>query len=55
VYRGQTAIHTEEPFVLQGLGRHWKVEKIQVKSPGSDQIPAKLIQAGLGGGVNFAF
>jgi hypothetical protein len=58
MYRGagglrQTEIHTAEPFLPQPSASEddVAVRKLKrYKSPGSDQIPAELIQAG-GGGV----
>jgi hypothetical protein len=48
----QTEIHTAEPFVLEPSAAEVEVAIRKIKSykaPGSDQIPAELIQAGVGG------
>jgi hypothetical protein len=51
----KTEIHTEEPFVPGPSAAEVEVafrKMKRYKSPGSDQIPAELIQAG-GGGIAF--
>jgi hypothetical protein len=45
----QTEIHTAEPFVPEPSGAEVEVairKMKRYKAPGSDQIPAELIQAG---------
>jgi hypothetical protein len=45
----QTEIHTAEPFVPEPSAAEFKVAIRKIKRykvPGSDQIPAELIQAG---------
>jgi hypothetical protein len=45
----QTEIHTAEPFVLEPSAAEVEVTIRKIKrynAPGSDQIPAELIQAG---------
>jgi hypothetical protein len=43
----QTEIHTEEPFVPEPSAAEVAIRKLKrYKAPGSDQIPAELIQAG---------
>jgi hypothetical protein len=49
----QTEIHTAEPFVPEPGAAEVEVairKMKRYKAPGSDQIPAELIQAGAGGG-----
>jgi hypothetical protein len=48
----QTEIHTAEPFVPEPSAAEVEVairKMKRCKAPGSDQIPAELIQAGEGG------
>jgi hypothetical protein len=48
----QTEIHTAEPFVPEPSATEVEmaIRKLKrCKAPGSDQIPAELIQAGRGG------
>jgi hypothetical protein len=50
----QTKIHTAEPFVPEPSAAEVEVairKMKRYKAPGSDLIPAELIQAGVGGGT----
>jgi hypothetical protein len=52
----QTEIHTAEPFVPEPSAGEVEVairKMKRYKAPGSDQIPAELIQAGGGGDIAF--
>jgi hypothetical protein len=54
----QTEMHTAEAFVLDPSTSEVKVaigKLKRYKSPGADQIPVELIQAGQGEGGNVAF